>query len=512
MEDLQSQLTTLPGVSRTLFASPNANVDTGAVWLIPETGQNDPATWELVRQIRAHAQQWQQLWGISIQVSGPAANYVDVAERIAAATWPIAVTLTITLLVLLLVTAGAFWPALASLAGCVLSIAAALGSAKLFFNDGLLASGVNTPGPIDVCLPLLGGGLFAGLGTAVAIAANAWFIEIHSAKPAPMALSPQVHLKQPIAMPDSAVKRSVLPGAYLRTIVIAAIAIFICFIPTGNATVRQFAFFWAAGTVFGFFWIKFAMAPIAERLFSSKRLRWLPAWLRARVFKLDMTGEKLANLESALIEYSNNEYLEALPNSEGSGGICATDLTVQIEGNLLFPPTSLDIPAGEVVAIIGNAFWAKVLLYGLAGRVQLTGTGSVNGYRLGDESWSIRKTSKIIDVETPISEYCKWPQLVIVEGIDIFPQDKLAAIETAIASTLPAIADTSGSQAHAESIGSVDVSFPSTTHQSAGENSGTVTWLLSSVQPPPLFFSYCIDLDAENVSVDATGSANRQEL
>ena len=55
MEDLADEIERLPGVEEVALATPNETADTGIVQIIPETAPDDPATAELVRELRVAA-------------------------------------------------------------------------------------------------------------------------------------------------------------------------------------------------------------------------------------------------------------------------------------------------------------------------------------------------------------------------------------------------------------------------------------------------------------------------
>ncbi len=48
------------------LATPNETADTGIVQIIPETAPDDPATADLVRELRSHHDEWLDQFGIDL--------------------------------------------------------------------------------------------------------------------------------------------------------------------------------------------------------------------------------------------------------------------------------------------------------------------------------------------------------------------------------------------------------------------------------------------------------------
>lgn len=70
MEDLGDAVAKVPGVKEVALATPNETADTGIVQIIPETAPDDPATADLVRELRSHHDEWLDEFGIDLKVTG----------------------------------------------------------------------------------------------------------------------------------------------------------------------------------------------------------------------------------------------------------------------------------------------------------------------------------------------------------------------------------------------------------------------------------------------------------
>lgn len=77
MDELAADVATIPGVET--IATLNETADTGIVQVIPTTAPDDPATAELVRELRAQHDRWLDEYGIDIKVTGFTAVAIDIS-------------------------------------------------------------------------------------------------------------------------------------------------------------------------------------------------------------------------------------------------------------------------------------------------------------------------------------------------------------------------------------------------------------------------------------------------
>ncbi|MBT9410161.1 hypothetical protein, partial [Salmonella enterica] len=88
MEDLGDAVAEVPGVKEVALATPNETADTGIVQIIPETAPDDPATADLVRELRSHHDEWLDEFGIDLKVTGFTAVGIDISDQLGAALLP----------------------------------------------------------------------------------------------------------------------------------------------------------------------------------------------------------------------------------------------------------------------------------------------------------------------------------------------------------------------------------------------------------------------------------------
>ena len=88
MADLKAEVEQIPGVKEVALATPNETADTGLVQIVPETGPDDPATADLVRELRSHHDEWLEKYGVDLKVTGFTAIAIDISDRLGAALLP----------------------------------------------------------------------------------------------------------------------------------------------------------------------------------------------------------------------------------------------------------------------------------------------------------------------------------------------------------------------------------------------------------------------------------------
>ncbi len=82
LDGLKADIEKMPGVHMVAASTPNANVDTGMVQIIPTTGPDDPATAALVEQLRERQAEWQQRYDVNTEITGFTAIQIDVTNRL----------------------------------------------------------------------------------------------------------------------------------------------------------------------------------------------------------------------------------------------------------------------------------------------------------------------------------------------------------------------------------------------------------------------------------------------
>jgi RND superfamily putative drug exporter len=109
MQDLADAVEKVPGVKEVALATPNETADTGIVQLVPETAPDDPATAELVRELRSHHDEWLDKYGVDLKVTGFTAVAIDISDRLGAALLPFGIFVVGLSLVLLMIVFRSIW-------------------------------------------------------------------------------------------------------------------------------------------------------------------------------------------------------------------------------------------------------------------------------------------------------------------------------------------------------------------------------------------------------------------
>ena len=257
---------------------PNADDTAALLTVIPESGPTDPATEQLVADLRDRLA---ELDGVEASVTGATAVSVDVAQSLDEAL-PVYLALVVGLaLVLLVLVFRSILVPLVGVLGFLLTIGASLGATVAVFQWGWLADVVNldTTGPLISLTPILVIGILFGLAMDYQI-----FL---------VSRMPEAH--RPGAEPREAIRTGFRQAA--PVVVAAALimfSVFAGFVPAGDATIKSIAFALGAGILFDAFVVRMLLVPAALALLGQ-RAWWLPRGLRW-LPTLDVEG---AGLEKA---------------------------------------------------------------------------------------------------------------------------------------------------------------------------------------------------------------------
>src|SRR5690606_21922903 len=122
------------------LATPNPKADLGIVQVVPATAQSDPATADLVREIRGQAERLERTYDVDdLLVTGHTAVAIDVSDRLGAALMPFGVVVVGLSLVLLTVVFRSVTVPVKATLGYLLSVAASFGAVAAVFEWGWLA-------------------------------------------------------------------------------------------------------------------------------------------------------------------------------------------------------------------------------------------------------------------------------------------------------------------------------------------------------------------------------------
>ena len=372
MDDLSAAVAEIPGVAAVPLASPNEGADTGLLRVIPEGGQNDPATTELVHELRERAPDLEEQYGVSdIRVTGTTAINIDTSERLAAALLPFALTVAGLSIVLLMIVFRSIWVPIKATAGFLLSVGAAFGAIVAVFQWGWFPAvlGDALPGPLVSFLPILVMGVLFGLAMDYEMFLVSRMREDFS----------QGHDARGAVMSGFRHSAPVVTAAAL-----IMIAVFVAFIPAGSATIKPIAFGLAVGVFVDAFLVRMTLVPAVMTLLGD-RAWWIPAWLERILPAVDIEGDALGR-QVALDE-----------SGRSTLAISAHDLVVEPGA----APLSLAIGTAEVVSVpVPGGIDEMTLAHVLAGRTRpVSGTLAVNGQVLPERAEAVRRVTAIVTAD-----------------------------------------------------------------------------------------------------------------
>ena len=161
VQGLAQELSRLDGVEGVSLATPNQDGTLAFVQIRPEKSQADPATMELVRSIRSHADDYESRYGLTdLMVTGQTAVAIDVAEELNAALIPVGIVVVGLSLILLMVVFRSVAVPLTATLGYLLSLGAGMGAVGAVFGGGWAVSKV---GAVISFLPVIVMGVLFGL-------------------------------------------------------------------------------------------------------------------------------------------------------------------------------------------------------------------------------------------------------------------------------------------------------------------------------------------------------------
>ena len=377
LDGMRDEIKAIPGVQMVAAATPNANVDTGMVQVIPTTAPDDPATADLVHALRDKEAHWKQKWGVDTAITGFTAVQIDVTERLQNALLPFGIFVVGLSLVLLTVVFRSIWVPIKAALGYLLSVGGAFGATVLVFNKGWFASVVNLaePGPVISFLPIIMMGLLFGLAMDYEVFLVSRMREefVHGNR-----------------------ENSVVDGfVHSAKVVVAAglimFSVFAFFVPNGDGPIKSIAFALAVGVALDAFVVRMTLVPAVMKLLG-RHAWWLPTWLDRRLPSLDIEGESLSRQLS----------LADWPARGDASAIAAEGLSATAGDRRLFDGVDLRLAPGELLLIEGEPAQRRVLLYALAGRLKLdAGKLKVLGFVLPEEAPQLRSQAPVLGPSTP---------------------------------------------------------------------------------------------------------------
>ena len=369
LNSIKADIEQLDGVHQVPLATPNANVDTGMIQVVPTTGPDDPETATLVEALLDKRDDWQARYGVETAVTGFTAIAIDVSSKLSQALLPFGLLVVGLSLILLAAVFRSVWVPIKATVGYLLSVSAAFGATTLVFNHGWAKEIINLEKPMPVIsfLPILLMGILFGLAMDYEVFLVSRIREEY------------VHGKKPI---DAIRDGFVATGPVVTAAAIIMIAVFAFFVPEGMGAIKAIAFALAIGVAVDAFLIRMTLVPAVMTLLDE-RAWWLPAWLDRLLPKFDVEGEVLAKTME-------------LKDWPGDGSVLHAE-GLAVDG--VVDPIDVALQPGDVVGLVGVVGPRTGTALALSGRLETTGgRARVAGHLLPDGAGSVRRRVTYLDL------------------------------------------------------------------------------------------------------------------
>lgn len=412
MEDLGDAVADIPGVKEVALATPNETADTGIVQIVPETAPDDPATADLVRELRSHHDEWLDEFGIDLKVTGFTAVGIDISDQLGNALLPFGIFVIGLSLILLTIVFRSLWVPITAALGYLLSIVAAFGVVGAVFEWGWFADLLHVAkvGPIISFMPIILMGVLFGLAMDYQVFLVSRMREdfVHD----PDSKSPDRATRR------AAAKRAVRSGFTGSAKVVTAaglimFAVFVAFVPEGDSSLKPIALGLAAGIAIDAFLVRMTLIPALMAILGERAWE-IPSWLEKVLPRVDIEGEAVER-ERHLAEWP------------GDGSVVAADdLEISADAPVVESLT-LRIPAGgAVVADGGDPRARRALALTIAGRIARSdGRLRVAGHLLpGRAAWVRAHVGCVLvdDADAALGDLAEalrgTSEVVVIDGLD----------------------------------------------------------------------------------------------
>ncbi|WP_168443144.1 MMPL family transporter, partial [Microbacterium sp. K35] len=340
MEDLGDAVAEVPGVKEVALATPNETADTGIVQIIPETAPDDPATADLVRELRSHHDEWLDEFGIDLKVTGFTAVGIDISDQLGAALLPFGIFVIGLSLILLTIVFRSLWVPITAAAGYLLSIVAAFGVVGAVFEWGWFADALHVAkvGPIISFMPIILMGVLFGLAMDYQVFLVSRMREdfVHD----PDAKSPDRTTRRAAAL--RAVRSGFSGSAKVVTAAgLIMFAVFVAFVPEGDSSLKPIALGLAAGIAIDAFLVRMTLIPALMAILGERAWE-IPAWLERILPSVDIEGEAVER-ERHLAAWPGDGSVVAADDLTVGGDIAALDgLSLRLAPGSAVVATGLD--------------------------------------------------------------------------------------------------------------------------------------------------------------------------
>ncbi|GAA3654891.1 MMPL family transporter [Microbacterium marinilacus] len=335
MDDLKEEVEAIDGVKEVALATPNETADTGIVQVVPETGPDDPATSDLVRELRSHHDEWLDEYGIDLKITGSTAVGIDISDRLGAALVPFGIFVVGLSFILLMIVFRSIWVPLKAALGYLLSILAAFGVVAAVFSWGWGADllHVTRTGPIIAFMPIVVMGVLFGLAMDYEVFLVSRMREdfVHAAR--------RLGATRDVAV--DAVRSGFTASA--RVVTAAAVimfAVFAAFVPEGDSNLKPIALALAVGIAVDAFVVRMTLVPAVMALLGDKAW-WMPKWLDRLLPHFDIEGEAVER-ERALADW---------PEPASTAVVAAEGLEVAADDVVLASGATFRAEPGEALVV-----------------------------------------------------------------------------------------------------------------------------------------------------------------
>ncbi len=430
MTDIGDAVAEVPGVAEVVLATPNLTADTGIVQIIPATAPDDPATAELVRELRSHHDAWLAEFGVDLKVTGFTAVSIDISDQLGAALLPFGLFVVGLSLVLLTIVFRSLWVPITAAAGYLLSIAAAFGIVAAVFEWGWFADAlhVTRTGPVISFMPIILMGVLFGLAMDYQVFLVSRMREEYVHDPD----------SRDAATRRSAAIRAVREGfvGSSRVVTAAALimfAVFAAFVPEGDSSIKPIALGLAAGIAIDAFLVRMTLIPALMTILGDHAWR-LPSWLARILPHVDIEGEAVER-ERLLADWPGDASAIA-----AEGLVLSSDALTPPARDRAREEISLRVPEDGALVVTGrDAAALRLLTLVVTGRVSpAEGRLRVGGHLLpGRAAWvrghvgCVLVTEPAAGLRDLATALRSGARIVVVDGIDRFTgadRDQAAAL------------------------------------------------------------------------------------
>lgn len=434
MADLADEIEQVPGVKQIALATPNETADTGLIQIVPETAPDDPATADLVRELRALAPELEDEYGVDLKVTGFTAVGIDISDRLGAALLPFGIFVVGLSLILLMIVFRSIWVPITAALGYLLSVAASFGVVAAVFEWGWFADllHVTRTGPVISFMPIILMGVLFGLAMDYQVFLVSRMREdyVHARR---SAAGHATRSARDIAL--AAVRSGFTASA--RVVTAAAVimfAVFAAFVPEGDSSIKPIALGLAVGIAVDAFLVRMTLVPAVMALLGDKAW-WIPRWLERTLPHFDIEGEAVER-ELSLADW---------PEPRTTAVVVGEAVAVRAEGGrtlgdvALFEDAAFRVEPGGTLVATGDPRAARAFALAIAGRVPISdGRLRVAGHLLPERAVWVRAhvgLALLGDAEDRVQALRRalagGTSLVVVDGMDALDRaerDQAAAV------------------------------------------------------------------------------------